>query len=131
MKFLIDECLSPELAKLARERGFPESSHVRWLGLAGAKDHMVTRRAVASRSTCSTTFRRSPPPPRHHWGWSRRFAFLRTARRLNPEKAITAGARTGRRAAMCSSRTTRPTFAASIAARSCMSGWSPSTPPLA
>ncbi|MER9544503.1 DUF5615 family PIN-like protein [Mesorhizobium sp. M0437] len=27
-------------------KGFPESSHVRWLGLAGAKDHMVTRRAV-------------------------------------------------------------------------------------
>ncbi|WP_095205343.1 DUF5615 family PIN-like protein [Mesorhizobium carmichaelinearum] len=46
MKFLIDECLSPELAKLARERGFTESSHVRWLGLAGAKDHVVTRRAV-------------------------------------------------------------------------------------
>ncbi|MER9776753.1 DUF5615 family PIN-like protein [Mesorhizobium sp. M0220] len=46
MKFLIDECLSPELAKLARERGFPESSHVRWLGLAGARDHMVARRAV-------------------------------------------------------------------------------------
>ena len=46
MKFLIDECLSPTLAKLARERGFPESSHTRWLGLAGAKDHVVTRRAV-------------------------------------------------------------------------------------
>ncbi|MFD2051911.1 DUF5615 family PIN-like protein [Mesorhizobium calcicola] len=46
MKFLIDECLSPELAKLARERGFTESNHVRWLGLAGAKDHVVTRRAV-------------------------------------------------------------------------------------
>ncbi|MER8911541.1 DUF5615 family PIN-like protein, partial [Mesorhizobium sp. M0854] len=46
MKFLIDECLSPELAKLAREPRFPESSHVRWLGLVGAKDHMVTRRAV-------------------------------------------------------------------------------------
>ncbi len=46
MKFLIDECLSPDLAKLARERGFPESSHVRWLGLAGAKDHAVARRAV-------------------------------------------------------------------------------------
>ena len=42
MKFLIDECLSPDLAKLARERGYPESSHVRWLGLAGAKDHVVT-----------------------------------------------------------------------------------------
>lgn len=46
MKFLIDECLSPDLATLAREHGFPESSHVRWLGLAGAKDHVVTRRAV-------------------------------------------------------------------------------------
>ncbi|MGE0282678.1 MAG: DUF5615 family PIN-like protein, partial [Rhizobiaceae bacterium] len=43
MKFLIDECLSPDLAKLARERGFAESSHVRWLGLAGSKDHVVTR----------------------------------------------------------------------------------------
>ena len=46
MKFLIDECLSPDLAKLARERGYPESTHVRWLGLAGGKDHVVTRRAV-------------------------------------------------------------------------------------
>ena len=26
-KFLIDECLSPDLAALARERGFFESSH--------------------------------------------------------------------------------------------------------
>jgi hypothetical protein len=26
-KFLIDECLSPDLAVLARERGFVESSH--------------------------------------------------------------------------------------------------------
>ena len=39
MKFLIDECLSPDLAKLARDSGYPESNHVRWLGLAGAKDH--------------------------------------------------------------------------------------------
>ena len=37
-KFLIDECLSPDLALLARERGFPESSHVTWLGKAGWKD---------------------------------------------------------------------------------------------
>nr|WP_246462371.1 DUF5615 family PIN-like protein [Mesorhizobium sangaii] len=43
---MIDECLSPDLAKLAREGGYLESSHVRWLGLAGAKDHVVTRRAV-------------------------------------------------------------------------------------
>jgi predicted nuclease of predicted toxin-antitoxin system len=46
VKFLIDECLSPDLAKLARERGYTESGHVRRLGLAGAKDHVVTRRAV-------------------------------------------------------------------------------------
>lgn len=35
----------PALAKLAREHGFPEPSHVRWLSLAGSKDHAVTRRA--------------------------------------------------------------------------------------
>ena len=42
MKFLIDECLSPELAKLARERGYVESNHVRWLGLAGDGYVLVT-----------------------------------------------------------------------------------------
>jgi hypothetical protein len=38
MKFLVDECLSEELAKLARERGHPESSHVVWLGKRGWQD---------------------------------------------------------------------------------------------
>jgi hypothetical protein len=38
MRLLIDECLSEELARLARDRGHPESSHVRWIGKAGAKD---------------------------------------------------------------------------------------------
>ncbi len=38
MKFLVDECLSPELVKLARDRGHAESSHVVWLGQAGRKD---------------------------------------------------------------------------------------------
>jgi len=38
LKFLIDECLSPELAQLARDRGYPESFHVSWLGKAGWKD---------------------------------------------------------------------------------------------
>ena len=37
-KFLIDECLSPDLATLARQRGFVESSHVTWLGKGGWKD---------------------------------------------------------------------------------------------
>jgi hypothetical protein len=38
VKLLIDECLSEELAKLARDHGYPESAHVRWIGRAGAKD---------------------------------------------------------------------------------------------
>jgi hypothetical protein len=38
MKFLVDECLSPELTKLAHHRGYGESSHVVWLGRGGAKD---------------------------------------------------------------------------------------------
>jgi Domain of unknown function (DUF5615) len=42
-KFLIDECLSPDLAALARECGFVESSHVTWLGKAGWKDWDLMR----------------------------------------------------------------------------------------
>jgi len=38
MKLLIDECLSPELAKLAQQRGHDESSHIVWLGKSGWKD---------------------------------------------------------------------------------------------
>jgi hypothetical protein len=38
MKFLIDECLSPELATLARSRGHGESSHVVWMKRQGRKD---------------------------------------------------------------------------------------------
>jgi hypothetical protein len=38
MNFLIDECLSPQLVKLAKEAGHETSSHVSWLGRAGTKD---------------------------------------------------------------------------------------------
>lgn len=38
MKFLIDECLSPELARIAQARGHGESSHVVWMKLGGRKD---------------------------------------------------------------------------------------------
>ena len=38
MKFLIDECLSPELARMAQGRGRPQSTHVTWLGLAGREN---------------------------------------------------------------------------------------------
>lgn len=38
MKFLVDECLSPELAHQAHARGYMESFHVTWLGRSGSKD---------------------------------------------------------------------------------------------
>jgi len=38
VKFLIDECLSPELAKRAEAAGHAGSSHVAWLGRSGASD---------------------------------------------------------------------------------------------
>ena len=46
MKFLIDECLSPTLAAVARRRGFPQSTHVTWLGLRSRQDWALVRRAV-------------------------------------------------------------------------------------
>lgn len=46
MKFLIDECLSPSLAAIARACGFPESTHVTWLGLRSRQDWALVRRAV-------------------------------------------------------------------------------------
>jgi predicted nuclease of predicted toxin-antitoxin system len=46
VKFLIDECLSPELVALARARGFHESTHVTWLGMRSRKDWTIVRRAV-------------------------------------------------------------------------------------
>ncbi len=42
-KLLIDECLSPELALMARERGHHEASHVVWIGSAGWKDWELKR----------------------------------------------------------------------------------------
>jgi predicted nuclease of predicted toxin-antitoxin system len=46
LKLLIDECLSPTLATIARERGLEESTCVQWLGMSGQADHSVARRAV-------------------------------------------------------------------------------------
>jgi Domain of unknown function (DUF5615) len=42
MKFLVDECLSPELTKRAYARGYGESSHVVWLGRSSLKDWELT-----------------------------------------------------------------------------------------
>jgi predicted nuclease of predicted toxin-antitoxin system len=42
-KLLIDECLSSELALMARQRGHHEASHVVWFGKAGWKDWELKR----------------------------------------------------------------------------------------
>ena len=46
MKFLIDECLSPELVAIAWARGHGESTHITWLGMRSRKDWSIVRRAV-------------------------------------------------------------------------------------
>lgn len=42
-KLLIDECLSSELALMARQRGHHEASHVVWIGKSGWKDWDLKR----------------------------------------------------------------------------------------
>ena len=49
MRFLIDECLSPDLVAIARNRGFSQSMHVTWLGLTSKKDWAIVKRAVQDR----------------------------------------------------------------------------------
>ena len=43
IKLLIDECLSSELALMARQRGHHEASHVVWIGKSGWKDWDLKR----------------------------------------------------------------------------------------
>lgn len=71
MKFLIDECLSPSLAAIARNRGYPLSTHVTWLGLRAREDWALVRRAVAGgyvlvtndRTDFTTLLEREPHHP--------------------------------------------------------------------
>ena len=46
-KLLIDECLSSELALMARERGHHEASHVVWIGKSGWKDWQLKQILLA------------------------------------------------------------------------------------
>ncbi|MGE5505077.1 MAG: DUF5615 family PIN-like protein [Actinomycetota bacterium] len=67
MKLLVDECLSEELAKRARERGHAEASHVRWIGLGGTQDWNLMPVIVAGDWTFVTKnswdFRGPPDTP--------------------------------------------------------------------
>jgi predicted nuclease of predicted toxin-antitoxin system len=47
VKFLVDECLSPDLVEIARANGHGESMHVTWLGLRSRRDWTIVRRAIA------------------------------------------------------------------------------------
>jgi hypothetical protein len=53
-RFLIDECLSPVLAQIARECGYWESTCVRDRGLSGTKDHDLIRFVIANDFTLVT-----------------------------------------------------------------------------
>lgn len=46
MKFLIDECLAPSLAELAREAGHPLSAHVVRRGMGGWSDARIMARVL-------------------------------------------------------------------------------------
>ena len=64
MRFLIDECLSPELVLMARDRGHVESSHVVWMGLQGIKDWSLMDVVVDgdwTLVTCNSYDFRGPP----------------------------------------------------------------------
>lgn len=54
IKFLIDECLSPELAAMAVQRGHVESTCVRNRGWSGLKDYQLIERVVAEDFTLVT-----------------------------------------------------------------------------
>lgn len=54
MKFLIDECLSPELADMASERGFAHSKHVNGLDLQGQPDSVLVQHAIDAGYTLVT-----------------------------------------------------------------------------
>ena len=46
MKFLVDECLSPSFVQMLANRGYPDSSHPKYVGWLQAEDHVLVRRAL-------------------------------------------------------------------------------------
>lgn len=54
MKFLIDECLAPDLAQVAIDAGYPESAHSTHRGMAGLKDPELMARVLEADWTLVT-----------------------------------------------------------------------------
>lgn len=46
MKFMLDECMPHGFARRLSERGYPDAIHPIHIGLLGAEDHVLVRRAL-------------------------------------------------------------------------------------
>lgn len=67
-KLLIDECLSGDLALMARERGHHEASHVIWIGKSGWKDWELREVLLQGAWTLVTKNSEDFRGPRHALG---------------------------------------------------------------
>ncbi len=47
MRFLVDECLSPDYVSRLAQRGYPDAIHPIHVGLLGAADHVIVARALS------------------------------------------------------------------------------------
>jgi hypothetical protein len=70
MRLLIDECLSQELAHRARARGYPEATHVHWIGKSSWKDWNLAKVIVNEDYTFVTTNSVDFRGPNRHRGSS-------------------------------------------------------------
>ena len=64
MKFLIDECLSPDLVQLAIDAGYAESSHVVWRKMLRWSDHRLMKAIIEGDWTLVTRNSDDFRPPR-------------------------------------------------------------------
>ena len=87
MKYLIDECLSPELATLARDQGYPESTHVSWLGLAGQPLNTVDFRPLYGREDIHVGLVAFNAPPRVMNRLLQKALFLQAMAELGADEA--------------------------------------------
>jgi len=55
MPLLVDECLSEDLTHLARQRGYLDATHVRWIGKGSWKDWNLAKAIIDGDYTFVTT----------------------------------------------------------------------------
>jgi hypothetical protein len=92
VKFLIDECLSFELVKLAHDRGTWSSLHVVWRKLAGTKDwnlKPIVASRVHTQTAPSVVLRLAPASSNDAAQRRRHTATSQPLNSSSPEKTIT------------------------------------------